>query len=77
MSRCRRTSGSPSARQAGRGPSERDRPEVDSEPITLRLPRDLMGALDGWRDGQPIPPKRADVVRFALVEWLKRQGVLK
>lgn len=56
---------------------KRGRPSVDSAPITLRLPANLMGALDEWRDEQPIPPKRADVLRFALVEWLKGKGVLK
>lgn len=56
---------------------KRGRPVIDSEPITLRLPADLMGALDKWREQQQIPPKRADVVRFALVEWLKGKGVLK
>jgi hypothetical protein len=56
---------------------KRGRPGVDSEPITFRLPRDLLNALDEWRDKQPIPPKRADVLRVSLVEWLKGEGVLK
>ena len=56
---------------------KRGRPKIDSEPITLRLPADLMGELDEWRDEQPIPPKRADVLRFALVEWLKGKRKLK
>jgi Arc/MetJ-type ribon-helix-helix transcriptional regulator len=59
---------------ASKNTKKRGRPQVDSEPITLRLPSDLMASLDEWREGQPIPPKRADVVRFALVEWLKTKG---
>lgn len=55
----------------------RGRPRVDSEPISLRIPRYLLDALDEWRVEQLIPPKRVDVVRVALIEWLKGKGVLK
>lgn len=58
---------------------KRGRPEVDSEPITVRLPRDVLAALDEARalKSAQFPPSRPEVVRFALVEWLKREGVLK
>lgn len=63
---------SPLPAKRGRG-----RPRVDSEPMSLRIPRYLLDAIDRWRDEQLIPPKRVDILRVALVEWLKGKGVLK
>lgn len=56
---------------------KRGRPEVNSVPLTLRLPPDLIEALDEWRAEQPVPPNRADVLRIALVDWLRDKGYLK
>lgn len=56
---------------------KRGRPEIDSEPVTVRLPRELLVALDEWRGDQPIAPTRPDVLRFALVGLLKKDGKLK
>lgn len=55
----------------------RGRPTVDSEPISLRLPKHMLSAIDEWRDKQVVPPKRVDVVRYALGVWLKQKGLLK
>jgi hypothetical protein len=56
---------------------KRGRPEVDSEAVTVRLPRDLLTVIDAWREEQTIAPKRPDVLRLALVEWAKGKGIWK
>jgi hypothetical protein len=57
--------------------TKRGRPEVDSEAVTVRLSRDVLTALDETRAAQLFPPSRAEIVRAAVVEWLKTKGLLK
>ena len=50
------------------------RPKVDSEPVTVRLVRQHLAALD--RAALDAGKTRPDVVREALADWLKRKGYL-
>jgi hypothetical protein len=55
----------------------RGRPEVDSEPVTVRLPREMLDALDAERERMDFAPSRPVVLRAALVAWLRERGALK
>jgi Arc/MetJ-type ribon-helix-helix transcriptional regulator len=55
----------------------RGRPEVDTEPVTVRMPREMLEAIDTARRASETLPSRADIARTALVEWLKARGYLK
>ncbi|WGR54780.1 ribbon-helix-helix protein, CopG family [Paracoccus versutus] len=50
---------------------KRGRPPVDSEAINLRLPRELIEALDNRRRLEPDLPTRPEMIRRALVQWLE------
>ena len=50
--------------------NKRGRPSVDSEAINLRLPRDLIEAIDDRRRIEPDLPTRPEMIRRALVQWL-------
>jgi metal-responsive CopG/Arc/MetJ family transcriptional regulator len=50
---------------------KRGRPHVDSEAINLRLPRELIEAIDNRRRGEPDLPTRPEMIRRALIEWLE------
>jgi hypothetical protein len=54
----------------------RGRPRKDTEAVTVRLSREVLIALDEERFSisPQFPPKRARVVRAAVVEWLKGRG---
>ncbi len=45
-----------------------------SVPISIRLPEDLLTDLDGWINGQRVPPNRAAVLAIALREFLDREA---
>ena len=47
------------------------RPRVDSEPVNLRLSRDLITALDDRRRQEADLPSRPEMIRRALVQWLE------
>ena len=49
----------------------RGRPSVDSEAINLRLPRDLIEAIDDRRRIEADLPTRPEMIRRALVQWLE------
>lgn len=53
------------------------RTEKATTPVMVRLPDELVEAVDAYRRGQSEIPSRPDVLRLALVEMLKGQGVLK
>jgi hypothetical protein len=55
----------------------RGRPEVDSEPLTVRLTADLMAAIDEARRQTPKIPTRPEMVRIAVADRAKRNGFLK
>lgn len=39
------------------------RPRVDSEEVSVRMPRDMLNALDEWRDSQDGRLSRPEAVR--------------
>ena len=47
------------------------RPRVDTESINLRLPRELIEALDDRRRLEKDLPTRPEMIRRALVQWLE------
>lgn len=46
------------------------RPRKDSEPITLRLPREVIEALDALRRDEKDLPTRPEMIRRLLVKQL-------
>lgn len=46
-------------------------PKKDTEALTLRLPRDLIDAIDDRRRSQTDLPTRPEMIRRALLEWLE------
>jgi len=48
------------------------RPPVGSTPINLRLPPDLLTALDTWIAAQDPTPSRPEAIRLILAEKLDR-----
>ncbi|BAQ71285.1 hypothetical protein NHU_04165 [Rhodovulum sulfidophilum] len=48
---------------------KRGRPSVDTEAINLRLPRQLIEAIDDARRNQPDLPTRPEMIRRILNEW--------
>ena len=43
--------------------------------LTIRAPTGgWLSDLDRWRDAQPVPPKRADVIKLAVIQFLDRQA---
>ncbi len=49
------------------------RPPVDTEAVTVRLPRDLLGSLDAARRLDPDLPTRPEIIRRVLVDWQAEQ----
>ncbi|MEE2809760.1 MAG: ribbon-helix-helix protein, CopG family, partial [Pseudomonadota bacterium] len=43
----------------------------DSEAVNLRLPRELLEALDDRRRAEPDLPTRPEMIRRALVQWFE------
>jgi len=50
------------------------RPKLDTEPVNIRMDRQMLQAIDDYRRGQEDLPSRPEVVRRVLAEWLERQG---
>ncbi|WP_332461070.1 ribbon-helix-helix protein, CopG family [Rhodobacter sp. CZR27] len=46
-------------------------PKKDTEAINLRLPRELIAALDDRRRIEPDLPTRPEMIRRALIQWLE------
>ncbi|WP_323010524.1 ribbon-helix-helix protein, CopG family [Paracoccus sp. (in: a-proteobacteria)] len=44
---------------------------MDSEAINLRLPRELIEAIDNRRRDERDLPTRPEMIRRALVQWLE------
>lgn len=55
---------------------KKGRPSVDTEPVNLRLPRDLIAAIDKLRTETDGIPSRPEVVRSILRDWLHENGRL-
>lgn len=49
------------------------RPTVDTEAVTVRLPRDLIASLDDARRLDPELPTRQEIIRRVLVDWQASQ----
>ena len=49
------------------------RPPVDTEAVTVRLPRELIAALDDARRADPEMPTRQEVIRRVLLDWQAKQ----
>jgi hypothetical protein len=45
------------------------RPPVDTEAVTVRLPRALIAALDDARRQEPDMPTRQEIIRRVLADW--------
>lgn len=56
---------------------KKGRPPVDSEAVNLRLPRELLDALDDFRRTEADLPTRPEAIRRALSDWLCAKGYLK
>lgn len=46
-------------------------PKKDTEALTVRLPRELIDALDDRRRLEKDLPTRPEMIRRALVQWLE------
>ncbi len=46
-------------------------PKKDSEALTVRLPRELIEAIDDRRRLEKDLPTRPEMIRRALVQWLE------
>lgn len=42
----------------------------------VRLPREMIDALDAFRRSEIDPPSRPEAVRRALGDWLREKGYL-
>ena len=51
--------------------------DVPHENLTIRAPREWLDRLDAWRAAQPVPPKRADVIKLAVLQFIDRQHAKK
>lgn len=45
------------------------RPSVDTEAVTVRLPRELIAALDDARRTDAEMPTRQEIIRRVLLDW--------
>lgn len=55
---------------------KRGRPAVDTEPVNLRLPREMLDAIESYRREQPDIPTRPEAIRQMLSDWLTTHGYL-
>ena len=51
------------------------RPPVDTEAVTVRLPRELIAVLDDARRTDPEMPTRQEIIRRVLMDWQARGGI--
>ncbi|PWR01002.1 hypothetical protein DKT77_19245 [Meridianimarinicoccus roseus] len=49
------------------------RPPVDTSPVTIRMPDDMISALDDYRRIVPEIPSRPEVIRRVMAEFLARE----
>lgn len=54
-------------------------PKVETPPtwqnLSIRASTEWIDKLDAWRASQAVPPKRADVIRLAVLQFLAKQGM--
>lgn len=58
-------------------PNKGGRPPVDTEAVTLRLPREIIDVLETYRREQEIIPTRPEAIRQILSDWLYDRGYLR
>ena len=51
------------------------RPKLDTEPVTIRMDRQMLKAIDDYRRVQEDLPSRPEVVRRVMAEWLQARGM--
>jgi len=49
------------------------RPPADTEPVTIRMDREMLRAIDDYRREQADLPSRPEVVRRVMADWLARR----
>lgn len=47
--------------------------EIEHQNLTLRVPTEWLDRLDAWRATQPVPPKRTDVIKLAVLQFIDRK----
>lgn len=50
------------------------RPPADTEPVTIRMDREMLRAIDDYRREQADLPSRPEVVRRVMADWLARRA---
>jgi len=50
------------------------RPAVDTEAVTLRLPREILDKIEEYRRKQDDIPTRQEAIRHMLQGWLMSNG---
>lgn len=48
--------------------------DIPHENITIRVPKEWWADLESWRQSQPVPPKRSDVIKLAVTQFINRQN---
>lgn len=51
--------------------SRMGRPRVDTEAVNLRLPREMIDAIDNVRRLESDLPTRPEMIRRALIQWFE------
>lgn len=52
------------------------RPRVDATPVTVRIPPELLSALESFRRDQTEIPTRPEAIREIVRDWLTDKGYL-
>jgi metal-responsive CopG/Arc/MetJ family transcriptional regulator len=50
------------------------RPAADTEPVTIRMDRDMLREIDEFRRQEEDLPSRPEVVRRVMAMWLADRG---
>ena len=51
------------------------RPAVDTEAVTLRLPREILDKIEEYRRKQDDIPTRQEAIRLILSDWFDIRGM--
>jgi len=54
--------------------SKKGRPKLDTEAVNLRLPREMIEAIDDLRRAETDMPTRPEMIRRCLTQWLDDKG---
>lgn len=50
------------------------RPTADTEPVTIRMDREMLRAIDDYRREHEDLPSRPEVVRRVMAKWLEARS---